>query len=660
VASANVTTVVVTCTINTAPTYTIGGSVTGLSSGAPVTLTLNGGDATTVSSNTTFTFTTQLASGASYNVQVGTPPTGETCSVAGGVGTVGSADITNVKVTCSASSSGGGSPFWLPFAETPVTSTSGGVNAIAVLPSANISSSPNLDTAVTGYFDSVDFTFQFDLNGGFPTYIPQFLVYQATDKNGNTQLYTLSLAASATAPVPAQLGNIAVSSTQSVCGTKLVQTDLTDPSAYFVIVDVGEVNCNGESDTFEVVHSGDSATTNPTVVNITSKDVDVLYSNAQMAGMVLYEPNSNAVNFYTDDTFTNPKALFSNVSGEDDMNVGALRKVTNFTTESLFIAIQPTSTSAWTLYRIDDSGDATSIMTLANTNTYFDDAGTGDDNNIYFFTDAYSNSATTDTLYQVPAEGGSPTQLFQKQLAAGETLSLLGSNDSEVVFQDNLAKSGNTSASVTFYSVPVGKSSASATALNATAYPGTSTTVEGFMVSPNLTDLSSAVVFVNISTTTGTGSTATTQYSSIALEPGSTSSATPTANSIYGAFGTLGSAATGLGWQITGITDTNGGMGGGTLNLTDVSTLTNTPLTTTGGGNFIVPAGYHSSFLEKEGTLTAISSTGIAGGYLLNENQSTVSSSNPANKYGVIGLAIDLNKGFVLKEEVPATNVDTF
>jgi hypothetical protein len=36
------------------------------------------------------------------------------------------------------------------------------------------------------------------------------------------------------------------------------------------------------------------------------------------------------------------------------------------------------------------------------------------------------------------------------------------------------------------------------------------------------------------------------------LQPGSTSRATPTSNSVYGAFGALGSAATGLAWQITG------------------------------------------------------------------------------------------------------------
>ena len=659
VAAANVKSVLVTCKTSTVPTYSVGGSVTGLNSGASVTLTLNQKDPTTVSSNTSFTFTTRLANSASYNVQVSTQPTGETCSVAGGVGTIASANV-SVKVTCSASSGGANSPFWIPFVEAPdsFATGGGGVNGLAVLPSGSLTSSPNLDTVATGALQVTDFAYLYDLSSGTPTYIPQYIIYLASDKNGNIQLYKLSLVQSVSAPTPVQLGNIAVPSTQSVCRTKLVQTDLTDPTSFFVLLDIGTTNCNGLSDTFEVVHFADSSTTSPAVVSVTNADLNPLYSDGKLSGMVLYEPGSGNVLFFADDTFTNPKTLFSNVYNEDILSVGALRKLSTFSSEGLFIAIQPNASAPETLYRIDDSGNTASIMTLANATTYFQDSGTGADNNIYFFT--YANSSTpTETLYQVPAAGGSPTTLFQKQVASSELISLIGSNDSDVVFQDNLAKTSTAAASVTLYSVPVGKTSTSATALNATAYPGTSTTVSSFMASPSLTDLSDAEVFVDIANVTVGPSSTTTQYSSIALQPGSTSSATPAANSVYGAFGTLGSAATGLAWQITGITDTNGGMGGGALNLTDVTTLTNTPLTTTGGKDFVVPAGYHS-LGRSQGSLTAISSTGIAGGILLNENEKTVSGSSSTNKYGAIALAIDLNQGFILPVEVPATDVETF
>ncbi len=97
--TANVT-VTATCAPNV-PTFTIGGTLSGLSSGT-VVLQDNGGDNLSVSANGTFTFATPLPAGSNYNVTVLTPPTGQTCSVNGGTGTV-SANVTTVNVTCSAS-----------------------------------------------------------------------------------------------------------------------------------------------------------------------------------------------------------------------------------------------------------------------------------------------------------------------------------------------------------------------------------------------------------------------------------------------------------------------------------------------------------------------------------------------------------------------------
>ena len=69
-----------------APTYTIGGTVSGLS--GTVVLQDNGGDNLSVSSNGTFTFPTSLLAGQAYNVTVATNPTGQQCTVANGSGTV--------------------------------------------------------------------------------------------------------------------------------------------------------------------------------------------------------------------------------------------------------------------------------------------------------------------------------------------------------------------------------------------------------------------------------------------------------------------------------------------------------------------------------------------------------------------------------------------
>ena len=79
-------------------TYYIGGNVSGLT--GTVVLQNNAGDNLSISSNGGFTFSTMLANSASYNVTVSSQPTGQTCTVGSGTGTVSSADITNISVNC--------------------------------------------------------------------------------------------------------------------------------------------------------------------------------------------------------------------------------------------------------------------------------------------------------------------------------------------------------------------------------------------------------------------------------------------------------------------------------------------------------------------------------------------------------------------------------
>ena len=70
-----------------AATYTVGGTVSGLS--GTVVLQDNGGDNLSVTANGSFTFATSLASGTAYSVTVKTNPSGQTCTVTSGSGTVG-------------------------------------------------------------------------------------------------------------------------------------------------------------------------------------------------------------------------------------------------------------------------------------------------------------------------------------------------------------------------------------------------------------------------------------------------------------------------------------------------------------------------------------------------------------------------------------------
>ncbi len=83
-------------------TYTIGGTVTGLT-GSGLILQNNGGGDLAVSAAGAFTFTAGLANGAAYAVAVKTQPSSPTqnCVVTNGSGTVGTANITTVAVACS-------------------------------------------------------------------------------------------------------------------------------------------------------------------------------------------------------------------------------------------------------------------------------------------------------------------------------------------------------------------------------------------------------------------------------------------------------------------------------------------------------------------------------------------------------------------------------
>ena len=79
-------------------TFSVGGSVSGLS--GTVVLQDNGGDDLSVGSNGPFTFATPVVDGGAYNVTVKSSPSGQTCTTSGASGTVTSANVTSVAVTC--------------------------------------------------------------------------------------------------------------------------------------------------------------------------------------------------------------------------------------------------------------------------------------------------------------------------------------------------------------------------------------------------------------------------------------------------------------------------------------------------------------------------------------------------------------------------------
>jgi uncharacterized repeat protein (TIGR03803 family) len=82
------------------PTYTIGGTVSGLS-GTGLVLQNNGSNSLSISGNGIFTFSTAIAAGGAYSVAVLTQPSNpaQTCTVANGGGTANT-NVTSVQVSC--------------------------------------------------------------------------------------------------------------------------------------------------------------------------------------------------------------------------------------------------------------------------------------------------------------------------------------------------------------------------------------------------------------------------------------------------------------------------------------------------------------------------------------------------------------------------------
>ena len=86
----------------TIPTFTVGGSVSGLA-GSGLVLQNNAGDDLTINANSAFTFATTLPDGSDYLVTVATQPAdpSQTCLVSNGAGTLAGSDVTNVAIACS-------------------------------------------------------------------------------------------------------------------------------------------------------------------------------------------------------------------------------------------------------------------------------------------------------------------------------------------------------------------------------------------------------------------------------------------------------------------------------------------------------------------------------------------------------------------------------
>ena len=639
VGSANVTNVAVACA--TPKAYTIGGTVSGLTTSS-VTLLDNGGNALTVSTNGPFVFTTPIASGSTYSVTVGTEPNGQTCTVTNGSGTVGSADVTNVAVACTTNGGGGGA-YWIPYSAAPIpTQTPTGSNGLFLIPSDKLASSPAPTFVTTDTTKLLGIGSLVAVSSGVATYSPQVMMYADTNSVGITSIFGLTLAGTSSVPTPAQIGSLALPSGQEICGSASAETDVTKPDSLIVVIAVGTAEqCISTGSTYEVVHYTDSASTAPVVVSINTTEINGVYQNGKLVGLLVFDGTTSSLDLYKDDTFTSPTQEITGLS--DAHYVSGVLDEATLSTTGIFESVTTTA-AATELYRIDGSTLAATLIQNVTTGSIGTVAQ--DDNNLYYPVINTGASSTTISYEQVALTGGTPTLLYTTPAfvpdnsTAVTNYQLIGANDSVLVFEySNEPKTGGvqdpTKATATLYTVPVGTTTTTPTTL--ATYPAGDTLIEVFLAPPSGVGPSGDVLFATVQNATGSISSPTITYSAVSRPLNGGSAPAPIANSIYAPLAVITAQLSYNVWQLTGITETDGfGWGGGTANLVDVGTLADTPFTTTGGGNYVLGAGF-------SGGLEALSSDNIAVGFFENE-PAFASGAAPLQ---VIGAAADLTTTFL-------------
>jgi hypothetical protein len=522
--------------------------------------------------------------------------------------------------------------FWIPYTATPVPGSTGGKTGLFVISSNALESSPAPKWVATTPSQLLGIALQYTFSGGITTYTPDLMMYAAAGSDGKTHVYGLNLSNTAEVPVPTQISSLSLPSTKQICSSNQAETNLATPKTLFVVLEITAVGqCNLGGETFEVVSYEDSATTAPTVADITSNQFDSLYNGADLEGTVLFDSATKALNLYKGASFVAPTLLVSGIEAVFPIVTASINSGTEFDSSAVFMSVI-TASGTEEQYRIDSAGTATKFHTgLVGSSAV-------DNKNLYF---ADVTSPTTTKIYQEPLSGGTAKLLYSGPSPTGSAYQLIGTNDSVLVFQ--LYKGTSvTDATATLYTVPIGVASTTPTKIG--AYDGV---LSAFLASPSASDPSGNVLFVTVMKVTGSGNSTTTSYTAFAILPGDPTKQNEVKNAVYESFGILTSELTGSVWQVRGITDTDGGWGGGTVSHVDVSTLVSTDFKTTGGSVYKMPANY-------DGFLEAFSSDNIAAGTLLHER----SASFP--KAATFGVAADLSEDFLLPIEIANTNVSAF
>jgi hypothetical protein len=570
------------------------------------------------------------------------------CGAAAVTGGSGSGVATGPDPGSGGSGGSGGSAFYLPF----VASTTGsGATGVFVIPSNDLSATPIFVTktaAGTQAVDVVGFSKTRTVNSSnvVTSTSPYALLYLAVGSDGNAHLYAVNLSDVSVAPSATQVSSLSLSSLSDICSiVGSAQTNLYDPTTQFVVLRTnaaGSSSCGNGGDVYQVAHYSDSSTTDPTVVDINTPTAALggmftaLYqTSGALGGLVLLDATGD-LDFYTSDAFTSPTVLTSGVTFALDLVDDSSVNSTGYLGASTaFLSV--TTSSGSSVWRVPSSGEASSIFSASG---ILGVTGVADTQNVYF-TDTVALSGT-ERIYQEAISGGTPMEIYSAPVAPGSIYFLVGSNGTSLVLTSTTVSitgtvptSGSTSTSV--LTLPVGN--AATPTVIAGPFSGQ---VSAAMCPATFGNVASDDLLLNVTETqtATTGATTTYSYSSEVLAPsGGVTQATLADSAFLGLPACTGNFGTVL--QVRGITDTNGGYGGGTVSAFDLGTSSVTALSTTSGsGNYTISTGDvpEGSFLSDDIGL------GIVGPYSPPGGTST-------------GLAFDIAKTLIVPVTVPDSNI---
>jgi hypothetical protein len=479
---------------------------------------------------------------------------------------------------------------------------------------------------------------------------PNLVMYGAPDSNNNVHVYGLDLGNMSGVPTPVQIGSFSVPLAQwcgnggnsggGTGGIGSAQTDATQPRTLFVVLETAgpDGTCFTSDDVYQVVHYTDSSTTAPTTVSITpvSRAGEVMSplisTNGALEGLMLLDASNNLY-FYKDDSFTSPSIL---VPGAQPATISSVPLPIDFpilgagASSTRFLKLSDASGSQY-LYGVTYTGGAASATKIFTGGGSLSIVAVADAS-YFYFTDTMSGAtANTVNFVRLPLNGAA-TPLTLSTASTNDLINLVGSDGNLLVYADYATPSSppfNTSTSLATVSVSGGSPTTIASFSNGNA---TATLVGSANASP------SSLLYISVGTTSN-GLFGPTTYSSEVLTLGGSATHT-TPNSIFLANSVQSVAPTSI-LQVTGISDTNGGDGGGALSSVNFATSASTPVTLpTGSTAYTVPANYRLSLASGGAGTLNYTGAGI----------------NP----GTLGVAYSLSKSQIVTFGFTNTSVSPF